>query len=255
MKILHYCWFGGKLQPNVEARINRWRALHPTWKVQEWNDANARFDKCLYARTAATTHSWAYLSDYVRLQALYEHGGVYLDTDVELLQPIDELADGALHMGYMHNCALGTAVIISPPRHPVIRHLLAFYEQLEGRRMINNNAVFTEYFLQEVADFKLDGASWSGPTVAIHSKRIFEQPGLFRRGYAVHLYNQSWGQPKNQESSLQRGGGDILFALKRMFRSWLEESRCVYFRYYLRDRYNLPVHPPALGLSFAASRR
>jgi len=250
LQLIHYCWFGGKLPPDVGARLKRWHTLHPEWQLREWKEADVAFSDCEYAQAAASTHSWAYLSDYVRLQALFEHGGVYLDTDVELLKPLDPLIDGALHIGYMHNCALGTAVIVSPPRHPIIGHLLAFYRRVGSKRMINNNAVFTEYFLQEVSSFKLDGRPWSGPGIFVHPKTSFEQPDLRHRGYAVHLFNQSWKAVQSKAATTYSNNLGGRFMVKRMLRSLLEESRCFYLRYYLRDRYRLPVRVPKLNLSF-----
>lgn len=237
---------------NMNERLMRWRHRNPTWKLKQWSSANCELSKCLYAASARRKQLWAYCSDYVRLFALYEQGGVYLDTDVELLNPLDPLTDGALHVGYMHNCALGTAVIVSPPRHRLISDLLTFYEQLDGNRMLNNNAVFTEYFLQKLPGFKLDGRYWRAEGIKVHPKTIFEQPGLFKSGYAVHLYNRSWGKPVLQGESPRQLHFGIVFRLKRILRSWLEESRCFYVRYYLRDRLHLPLSVPALDHSFGA---
>jgi len=239
---------------SMNERLARWMHRHPNWQLRRWSIADVDFSNCLYAASAHRQQLWAYCSDYVRLRALYEQGGIYLDTDVELLRCLDPLADGALHIGYMHNCALGTAVLVSPPGHPVIGKLLAFYEQLNGKQMINNNAVFTEYFLQEVSAFKLDGRLWRSPGICVHPKTTFEQPDFLHRGYAVHLFNQSWNSAGKKDGALHRAKPGTLFALKRTARALLEESRCVYLNYYLRDRYQLPVRVPTLTLSFRASR-
>lgn len=239
---------------NMQERVTRWAGMHPGWRIRPWSGTDCDLGKSTYATNAYRRKQWAYCSDYVRLLALHEQGGVYLDTDVELLRPFDLLADGVLHLGYMHNCALGTAVIISPPRHPLIGRLLAFYEQLDGEKMINNNAVFTEYFLQEVPGFKLNGRSWSGRNLSVHPKTTFEQPDLFHRGYAVHLYDRSWGGGGVLGRSLHRVKPSMFFGLKRALRSWLEESRCFYLHYYLRDRYRLPVRVPRLAQSFGTLR-
>lgn len=238
---------------SMNERLIRWRHRNPTWKLKQWSSADCELNKCLYTASARRKQLWAYCSDYVRLYALYEQGGVYLDTDVELLNSLDPLADGALHVGYMHNCALGTAVIVSPPGHAVIGELLAFYEQLDGEQMINNNAVFTEYFLQEVPAFKLDGRLWKCPGICVHPKTAFEQPNLLNRGYAVHLFNQSWSSAGTRNGTLHHTEPGTIFALKRKARALLEESRCFYLRYHLRDRYRLPVQVPKLKLSFDAS--
>jgi len=238
---------------DAQERVKRWTGLHPGWQIRTWSSADFDLGKSIYAAEARRRKQWAYCSDYVRLRALSEHGGVYLDTDVELLKPFDPLADGVLHLGYMHNCALGTAVIVSPPRHPLIGKLLTFYEQLAADEMINNNAVFTEYFLQEVPAFRLDGRPWRGPGVRVHPKTTFEQPDFRHRGYAIHLFNQSWNNRKGNSGALLGAKSGRLFTLKRILRSLLEQSRCFYLRYYLRDRYRLPVRVPKLNLSFDPS--
>lgn len=238
---------------DMQERVKRWAGMHPGWQIRPWSGTDCDFSRCAYAADAYRRKQWAYFSDYVRLRALYEQGGVYLDTDIELLRSFDPLADGVLHLSYMHNCALGTAVIVSPPRHPLIGRLLAFYEQLDGEKMINNNAVFTEYFLQEVPAFKLNGRWWKGPGICVHPKTAFEQPDFRHRGYAIHLFNQSWNNMGGGGGTLLGTTSGSIFTLKRMLRSLLEQSRCFYLRYYLRDRYRLPVRVPKLTLSFDAS--
>ncbi len=235
-------------------RITRWREKNPTWDFRPWSAKDIDFDQCKYARMAYASKQWAYLSDYVRVQALYEEGGVYLDTDIELLTSLEQLRDDKLHIGYMHNCALGTAVIISPPKHPVIADLLDFYKQLDGDRMINNNAIFTEYFLQEVPDFKLDGRPWQGHGLSVHNKTCFEQPSFSRNGYSVHLYNRSWDNAQARHTNSGCSAPGFLFAVKRMIRSVIEEARCHYLPYYIRGRYRLPIPLPKLELTFCSVR-
>ena len=252
--ILHYFWDGETMPRSMQERLDRWADKHPSWQIRRWSSADFDFSKCLYAASACQQQLWAYCSDYVRLRALHEHGGIYLDTDVELLRSLEALTDGVLHIGYMHNCALGTAVISSPPGHHIIGDLLAFYEQLDGSRMVNNNAVFTEYFLQRVPCFKLDGRSWTSPGLFVHPKTDFEQPDFHHQGYAIHLFNQSWNTMRRKNDARNGDQPGMTFLLKRTVRSLLEEYRCCYLRYYLRDRYNLPVRRTRLTLSFDTSR-
>ena len=99
-KVIHYCWFGGKPLPNEYKKyIESWKKFCPNWKIVEWNESNFDFSQCDYAKEAYNAKKWAFVSDYARFKILYEYGGVYLDTDVELLKPLDEIIEKGPFMG------------------------------------------------------------------------------------------------------------------------------------------------------------
>ena len=229
---------------DVLARVDRWQKLHPSWTIRQWNESNIDVSGCAYAQACFQRRDWAYLSDYVRLQALTKEGGVYLDTDVELLKPLDVFIDGSFHIGYMHNCALGTAVMISPANHSLLGRLIAKYQTLPPDRGINNNAILTEFFLKHVSGFRLTGRSWSNPNIKVHPKTWFEQPSLDQAGgFAIHLFNRAWDPKAIHPAQSAITQTKILFFLKRRLRCIYEELRCVYLPFYLRDRFQLPLHP------------
>lgn len=100
-KIIHYCWFGGNPLPEDALKcIESWRKNCPGFEIREWNESNFDFSDCQYACEAYATKKWAFVSDYARFKILYEHGGVYFDTDVELLRPIDHLLEAGPFMGF-----------------------------------------------------------------------------------------------------------------------------------------------------------
>ena len=92
-KIIHYCWFGGNSKPkSVEKCIDSWRLYCREFEFIEWNESNFDISSSpQYVQQAYEAKKWAFVSDYVRLCALVEYGGIYLDTDMELLKPIDQL--------------------------------------------------------------------------------------------------------------------------------------------------------------------
>ena len=242
MKILHFCWFGSPLPTDVSSRLDRWQKLHPSWTIRQWNESNINVSGCAYAEACLQRRDWAYLSDYVRLQALAKEGGVYLDTDVELLKPLDVFIDDSFHIGYMHNCALGTALMISPPQHPLLLNLIAQYQTLPSNCGINNNAILTEFFLKHVEGFRLTGKSWSNKAISVHPKTWFEQPTLSRLGgFGIHLFNRAWDEKATHPAQQIIPRTRILFFLKRRLRCIYEELRCVYLPFFLRDRFRLHV--------------
>jgi hypothetical protein len=93
-KKIHYCWFGRNPKPRLaEKCIASWRKYCPDYEIIEWNEDNFDVNRNGYTRMCIEQKKYAFLSDYVRLVVVAEHGGVYFDTDVELIRPIDALLE------------------------------------------------------------------------------------------------------------------------------------------------------------------
>ena len=90
-KIIHYCWFGGKEKPkDVLDCIASWKKYCPDYKIIEWNETNYDVHKNQYMSDAYKERKWAFVSDYARIDVVYTYGGIYLDTDVEVIKPLNE---------------------------------------------------------------------------------------------------------------------------------------------------------------------
>ena len=89
-KILHYIWFGnGEKTPLTKKCMESWKTFMPDFEIKVWDENIFNpYESCTYVKQAYEVKKWAFVSDYVRLKALYEYGGIYLDTDMELLKPI-----------------------------------------------------------------------------------------------------------------------------------------------------------------------
>ena len=91
-KVNHYCWFGGNPLPkSAEKCIKSWQKYCPDYEIKRWDESNFDVNCNEYCRYCYENKKWAFLTDYIRLKVVYENGGVYLDTDVELLKPLDDL--------------------------------------------------------------------------------------------------------------------------------------------------------------------
>jgi mannosyltransferase OCH1-like enzyme len=89
-KVIHYCWFGGKEKPDIVKKcIQSWKKYCPDWKIIEWNETNFDISQIDYMKEAYELEKWAFVSDVARLLVIYRYGGIYLDTDVELLAPME----------------------------------------------------------------------------------------------------------------------------------------------------------------------
>lgn len=99
-KVIHYCWFGGNpLSDLAQKCIASWKKFLPDYEIKEWNELNFDINSCDYVREAYENKMWAFVSDYSRFKILYEFGGLYFDTDVELIKPIDDIISHGSFMG------------------------------------------------------------------------------------------------------------------------------------------------------------
>ena len=129
-KVIHYCWFGGKPKPKLaEKCIKSWKKYCPDYEIMEWNEGN--FDLCdvpLYVHQAMDAERWAFVTDYVRLRALTEQGGVYMDTDVELVRPLDPFLKHQAFAGFESQKGIQTGLLACEKDFPLFREFLRHYD-------------------------------------------------------------------------------------------------------------------------------
>ena len=100
-KIIHYCWFGGNPKPKMaEKCIESWKKYCPDWQIIEWNEDNFDVNRNGYTKMCIEQRKYAFLSDYVRLFVVAEHGGVYFDTDVEVIKSLEPLLENEAFFGF-----------------------------------------------------------------------------------------------------------------------------------------------------------
>ena len=149
---------------------------------------------------AYKSKAWAFVSDYIRLKALYDYGGVYLDTDVEIRKTFpDRFWNADLVLGYMYDDAVSTAVIMAKAHHPFIKFLLDKYETLILDTTSPNNGLMTQALLEFYPNFRLNGKySHLEDNGFIFPKNYFEEPVMFGKGgYSVHHFMGSWHASSN----------------------------------------------------------
>lgn len=128
-KIIHYCWFGGApLPPSVQRCIDSWKKFCPEYEIMEWNEGNFDVGQYPYAREAYEAGKWAFVSDMARLCALIRYGGVYMDTDMELLAPVDGFLGFEGVLGFEAEERVSSGLIACVPGYPLIQSWLDSYE-------------------------------------------------------------------------------------------------------------------------------
>ncbi len=100
-KVIHYCWFGrGEMPKLAEKCIKSWKKYCPDYEIICWNEDNFDLTQNRYMKEAYEAGKWAFVSDWARLKIIHEHGGIYFDTDVEVIKPIDDLISNHGFMGF-----------------------------------------------------------------------------------------------------------------------------------------------------------
>ena len=111
-KIIHYCWFGKNPLPD-DARdcIESWKKNCPDYEIKEWNEENFDINTCAYVKEAYDKKKWAFITDFVRLKVLYDYGGIYMDTDVEVCKSLDPLLKWDAFSGFESDNNIPTGTI------------------------------------------------------------------------------------------------------------------------------------------------
>lgn len=137
-RIIHYVWFGKKRKSKkVKKCIASWRKYCPDYKLVEWNESNYNIRKNRYMYEAYCAKKWAFASDYARYDIIFRYGGVYLDTDVELVAGLDKLLQNQMFMGFIENRRVNSGLGFgSVAKNPMIKEILQYYD---GRSFYKKN--------------------------------------------------------------------------------------------------------------------
>lgn len=127
-KIIHYCWFGRNPLPPLALKcIDSWRRYCLGYEIKEWNEDNFDIHCCKYAEEAYTAKKWAFVSDVARLHVLVNEGGIYMDTDVEALKPLDNLLYYEAFSGFESETQIPTGIMGARKGHPLLNEFLTDY--------------------------------------------------------------------------------------------------------------------------------
>lgn len=202
-KKIHYIWFGGNKQKEVLRCIESWRKNLPEYEIIEWNENNfdleTEMKECKFLRECYKRKLWAFLSDYVRLKVLYQHGGIYLDTDIEIIKNIDDLLDVDFFTGYENEEIISFGILGCIPKHKIIKKMIDFYnDKIWNSDMYIITSILTEILKEEYGD-KIHGT----PNIRIYPKEYFypynhdekfKKECLTENTYTIHWWGKSWGK-------------------------------------------------------------
>ena len=209
-KIIHYCWFGGNPLPEDAKRyIDSWKKYCPDYQIIEWNEENFNINSVPYVREAYEEKKWAFITDYVRLYALEKMGGVYMDTDVEVLKNLDAFLINEGFSGFERVDAIPTGIMAAEKCNPFIIELLHEYDDLHFRRqdgsldLTTNVTRITNCALRH--GLKLNNRQQDLGHFTIYPKDYFcpkdyitGEVHLTHNTYTIHHFSGSWHSPRQK---------------------------------------------------------
>ena len=133
-KKIHYCWFGYNQKPQLAQKcIESWKKKCPEYEIIEWNEENFDIYSCpLYVQQAYESKMWAFVTDYARLKIVYENGGIYMDTDVELKRSLNSLLKWNAYFGFEDGIHVATGLGFGAEiKSPVVYEMMKIYDNLQ----------------------------------------------------------------------------------------------------------------------------
>lgn len=204
-KIIHSIWVGGnKKSKTVNLCQESWKKYCIDYQFIEWNEENFDFDNSpLFVKEAYEKKKWAFVSDYIRLWALYNYGGVYLDSDMELLKKIDVFLDNKSFTGFEDDVSVQSSIIGSVKGNILIKELLDYYND---RPFISENSLDTTTNVEIISNILYDKGLEKNNTeqLIMDNLKIYPSnyfcPKSFKTGvikltsdtYGIHHFNMSW---------------------------------------------------------------
>ena len=195
-KKIHYVWFGGKKKPELMERcIYSWQKYLPGYEIFEWNEHNFDIAQNSYAQKAFQERKWAFVSDYARLKVLSDHGGIYLDSDVEVFKSFDIFLSHKAFSGFEYYRGVYspiTAVMGSIPHHIWIDELLEDYEEAEFTfaSMQTNTMRITENLINRHNIINNNRQQIFSDDVHLYPAEVFCI--LSKSSYSYHHFGGSW---------------------------------------------------------------
>lgn len=176
-KLIHYCWYGRGEKPELAQKcIDSWKKYCPDYQIIEWNEDNTDIASCpKFVREAMNKKIYAFVSDYVRYEVVYEHGGIYLDTDVELLKSLDPFLQNSAYFGFFKKEKVASGVGFGAEKGlSFLRELMEIYEHEE---LVKDGAIcFDANTNREKAVFLRHGLMSNGETQTLdNGVRIYAE--------------------------------------------------------------------------------
>ena len=204
-KIIHYCWFGPKSIPELELKcMESWKMYLPNYKFMFWNEKTFNTKETKFIEQAYENEHYAFVSDYVRTKVLYEYGGLYLDTDVEILRGFDVVLNKEMcFLGFENRSKIGTAIMGFTAKHELVFEFMNYYlnndfKNSNGELNITANVELLTTLLNRIGLIS-NGDNQLIKDIEVYSREYFYPKKIsdteFRltpETVAIHKFSGSW---------------------------------------------------------------
>lgn len=200
-KKIHYCWFGKGEKPKLAKMcIASWKKFCPDYEIIEWNEDNFNVNTNGYTQMCYEQKKYAFLSDYVRLLVVYEHGGLYFDTDVEVIKPFDDLLKHRAFFGFENDHYVASGLGFgAEARDQSLNVMIHEYDDLlDGTHGVMGCPTLNTRALSRYG-FEIDGSLQERGLVVLYPQDYFnpfdDNTGVLRKTshtYSIHWYGKSW---------------------------------------------------------------
>lgn len=217
-KVIHYCWYGNGPKPDCfEKCYASWKKYAPDYEIMEWNESNTNIQDHPFMRQAYEAKKYAFVSDVARLKILYDYGGIYLDTDVELRQPLDDLLGYSMFFFFNTGDEINTGLGFGAEKmQKTLAVLLADYDTME----------FSLDTYKSIACTKVNTANLcrSEPGFEPVNRTQILNNHAYLSSYdyskfALHLYAFSWKNEDDQKADRFKKKNIRFFGLRRFLRN------------------------------------
>lgn len=213
-KVIHFVWFGGNpLSPLAEKCLASWKKYCPDYEIVRWDESNFDVTQNDYCREAYESKKWAFVSDYARLKVLVDHGGIYMDADVEVLKPLDRFLTEEAFSGFESDDIVPTGIMASVAGQPLFKRLLDEYD--DRHFILPNGAYDTTVNTKYITDACLDaGLVLNGKKQTVGGFTLYPKdyfcPKSWHTGlieltdnsYTIHHFSGSWHPEDKVETDL-----------------------------------------------------
>nr|WP_026694378.1 glycosyltransferase [Peribacillus kribbensis] len=236
-KIIHYCWFGGKEKPPLIKRcISSWEQILSDYEIKEWNENSFDLNSNDYVRDAYKAGKFAFVSDFVRVFALYNYGGIYLDTDVEVFKSFNEFLHYDSFWGFEQENYVATSTIGAAKANQIIEKFLNSYNERDfikedGTLDTFTNVALITKILKELG-VKPNGEKQDLPGMGIFFPQTYFSPYdyincrkiISDNTYAMHHFYKSWLPFSSRVKGLIKNvlaaiiGGENIARLRKVYK-------------------------------------
>ncbi len=202
-KIIHYVWVGGQEKPkNIRLCMKSWQKHLKDYKIIEWNESNFDINSNRFVKQAYERKKWAYVSDYIRAYAIYNYGGIYLDTDVIVMDNLEKFLSNKAFVGFENPQYPFTAVFGAEKGHPFIKDMLDYYNDIDfeydsNDEMAKVNTKSVSDILIEKYNCQVNNQEQLLKTgIHVYPDNILCNPSM--QSSTIHIFTGTWMETKSE---------------------------------------------------------